>query len=206
MQNCVVWKGKIWGKAGALLLGFCFSSFPSCQITFSVSLLKLQFLTLCSSHSSSGNPSFCLQLTGFLGTCLLACVISNDLPHFLLCSKNMSITIFTEHIAVHGTWYSLQTHTHTEVCCLERHVTSEQDKVPTGLSVLVLRRWQDTTDCVKPSQLTLPIYFVKKSVKSLCNLPSTTKILFLSWRSEDEPLITVTGFGRKWLCITPWSI
>lgn len=42
---------------------------------------------------------------------------------------------------------------------------------------------------MKTSQLTLPIYFVKRSVKSLCYMPLTSKNLFISSRSEDEPLI-----------------
>lgn len=83
-QNCVVWKVKIWGRAGTLLLSLLFPSFPGCQITLCPFLNKCQFLPLCSSHTSPDYPSFCLQLMGFFGTYLLACVGSNGFSQFLL--------------------------------------------------------------------------------------------------------------------------
>lgn len=73
-------------------------------------LNKLQFFTLCSSHISSGYPSFCLQLTGFFGTYLLACVRSNDLPHFLLFQKYVHHHLYWTHFRA----WNLILFTHTE--------------------------------------------------------------------------------------------
>lgn len=190
MQNCVVWKGKIWVRAGALLFGFHFSPFPSCQITFSVSLLKWQFLTLRSSHSSKGYPFFCLELSGFFSTSLLACVRSSELLHSLLCSRNTSISMFTEHISMHGTWYSLNTHTDTqeEECCLDRHVTHGQESPN-----IVIRPCSEKVASYHWLYEDIPADTTNLLCKKECKIPvlhaMTSKNLFLSSRSEDEPLI-----------------
>lgn len=130
MQNFVVWKGKIWAKTGALLFGFHFSPFPSCQITFSVSPLKWKFLTLRSSHSSKGYPSFCLQLTGFSG-CLPSTLCKKQWASPLSSMFQKYIHHYVYWTPFHAWNLILFKHTHkdtqTEECCLERHVTRGQE-------------------------------------------------------------------------------
>ena len=122
-------------------------------------------------------------------------------------------SVFQEYVHHHLCWthfhaWELILFPHTERGMLFRKscYPRTRQRTKSQLSVLVLKRRKDSIACVKISQLTLSIYLVQESVKSLTHVVLPTKILFPSSRSENEPLIIVTGFGRKWLCIKLWRI